>query len=457
MSRTKYRLLVLSLICNAVVASAQSVRFFSSDNSLSSSLVSVVYEDSVGYVWIGTENGLNRFDGAQMKVFMHDHSRSTSLLHNRVQAINNDDKGHLLVGTKIGLQWFDYGTNEFHDIPFPEARTGVRNIFSHNGHTYLSTGRLGILDLTWTKDGLPRVVRVRQFQLSSAQQSIVDDTGTLWVVADDGSLHFLSGKAKRDVKIKSTESFTSLFLDRHGMLLAGTHNHGVFRYNRASRTFRPFATDITTPVKEFRYVDADNVYIATDGEGVKLMNVNTGELQDRFLNLPAFDMKQGKISSLFINQRGDTWIATYRYGVFFSPRHIYGFHTILPVIPKSGRSAGYVSTVCGDNSGGLWIATDYGGLFHYDASGQMLANYSYTDGLPHGVMSLFVDSKGRLWIGSYVGELCYLDPTHRRFIPLSAITHGVATIIDQVHAIAEDHHGKLWIGTQNKGLFYLDQ
>lgn len=456
MNRTKYWLLALSLICNAVVASAQSVRFFSSDNSLSSSLVSAVYEDSVGYVWIGTENGLNRYDGTQMKVYMHDHSRSTSLSHNRVQAINNDDKGHLLVGTKAGLQWFDYGTNEFHDIPFPESRTGVRNIFTHKGHTYLSTGQLGILDLTWTRDGTPKVVRMRQFRQSSIHQSIVDDTGTLWVVGDDGSLHFLRPGARRAVRIRTTESFTSLFLDHRGMIFAGTHGHGVFRYDRVSRTFKPFAKGITTPVKEFRQLDADHLYVATDGEGVKLMNVNTGTLQDRFLNLPAFDMKQGKISSLFINRRGDTWIAVYRHGVFLSPRHIYGFHIILPVIPNSGRSAGYVSAVCDDNSGGLWIATDYGGLFHYDAFGQMIANYSYSDGLPHGVMSLFVDSRGWLWIGSFVDELCRLDAVSGRFIRLSTLAGEAGHRMEQVHAIKEDQHGHLWIGSFTNGLFSID-
>ncbi len=456
LDKSKRLLLVLSFALSAIAVCGQSVRFFSSDNSLCSSLVSAIYEDSIGYVWICTENGLNRYDGTQMKVYFHDKSHANSLLHNRVQAINNDDRHHLLVGTKQGLQWFDYGTDEFHEIKFPETQTGVRDIFTHNGHTYLATGRLGILELTWTKDGAPKVRRLRQFQLSSAQQTMIDDTGTLLALEDNGTIHVLHVHAKRAQKIASKERFTRLFMDRRGVVFAGTQNHGVYRFDRSTKTFKQFSRGISTPVKAFQQLDADHLYVATDGEGVKLLDVNTGLLQAKFMDVPSYDMGNGKISSILNNRRGDTWIAAYRYGVFFYPNKKLGFCSILPVSPFSNRPAGYVSAVCSDGKGGIWMATDNGGLFNYDSEGQMLVNYSYSDGLPHGITSLFVDSRGWLWVGSFVDELCRLDVPSRRFVRLSALAGEEGKMIECSKAIAEDHHGRLWIGSLTKGLFSID-
>ena len=98
----------LSLLCHG-----QSYKFFTTDRELSSSLINKIYQDRNGMIWIATEDGLNRYDGAKFVIYKHDPENEHSLCHNYVRALYEDSKGRLFVGTYNGIQLYDPATDSF--------------------------------------------------------------------------------------------------------------------------------------------------------------------------------------------------------------------------------------------------------------------------------------------------------------------------------------------------------
>ena len=93
-----FLLLLFSLLCNG-----QSPKLFTTDKELSSSLINQIYQDRNGFIWIATEDGLNRYDGAKFTIYKHEPNNEHSLAHNFVRTVFEDSKGHLLIGTYIGI------------------------------------------------------------------------------------------------------------------------------------------------------------------------------------------------------------------------------------------------------------------------------------------------------------------------------------------------------------------
>ena len=103
-----FLLLLFSLLCNG-----QSPKLFTTDKELSSSLINQIYQDRNGFIWIATEDGLNRYDGAKFTIYKHEPNNEHSLAHNFVRTVFEDSKGHLLIGTYIGIQMYDPATDNF--------------------------------------------------------------------------------------------------------------------------------------------------------------------------------------------------------------------------------------------------------------------------------------------------------------------------------------------------------
>lgn len=101
-------LLFFSLLCYG-----QSSKLFTTDNELSSSLINQIYQDRNGFIWVATEDGLNRYDGAKFTIYKHDPNNEHSLAHSFVRTVFEDSKGHLLIGTYIGIQMYNPDTDDF--------------------------------------------------------------------------------------------------------------------------------------------------------------------------------------------------------------------------------------------------------------------------------------------------------------------------------------------------------
>lgn len=128
-----FLLLLFSLLCNG-----QSPKLFTTDKELSSSLINQIYQDRNGFIWVATEDGLNRYDGAKFTIYKHEPDNEHSLAHNFVRTVFEDSKGHLLIGTYIGIQMYDPPRTILLHLPngkIPEKRLKATLILSSSEKT----------------------------------------------------------------------------------------------------------------------------------------------------------------------------------------------------------------------------------------------------------------------------------------------------------------------------------
>lgn len=143
--------LFLSLLCHG-----QSYKFFTTDRELSSSLINKIYQDRNGMIWIATEDGLNRYDGAKFITYKHDPENEYSLCHNYVRVLYEDSKGRLFVGTYNGIQLYDPETDSFSArAQWEDGKTFDSNIMSilerRNGEIWVSGNNLCTITITQGK------------------------------------------------------------------------------------------------------------------------------------------------------------------------------------------------------------------------------------------------------------------------------------------------------------------
>lgn len=462
MNHFKRIIFVAALGMVAVFMSAQSVRFFPAGEMLSNSLTSQIYQDSIGYVWIGTSNGLNRYDGNKVTVYRHEEANDRSLLYDKVLCVNNDAQGRLLIGTrKQGLQQYNYDTDDFTTIPIASGNTGISQICtSPDGQTYIVTVRYGVVRLSWRgQQPVAEPLRVLP-EGATAEQMAADAAGRLWFISKDRRVYCSQGGALAQPVTADGEEqrFTRVFAGSGGDVFAGTEDGSLFRFNAMRGQLQRLTRGGLSPVSDIQQADARHLYLGTDGDGIRLVDVTTGAVGRPMTNASSLDLSHEKVTSICVNRQGDLWMAAFRRGVFFCPRTTYGFQLFRPSAGMLQGRGCYVTALTPDTDGGLWMAVEENGLFHFDAEGNVLMHLSYRkdgSGLPADVMSLLMARDGRLWVGAFLGRAGWVDTASGDFHPITAKAEdGPPRPLTHVNGIAEGTDGTLWMSTVGNGLIH---
>lgn len=458
--KTSLRIFALSVaVLTAVVAGAQSVRFFPADVMLSNSQISTIYQDSIGYVWICTSDGLNRYDGYKVTTYRHEADNDRSLLFNRVQTVNNDREGRLLVGTrKMGLQCYNYDTDDFTTIPLGDGNTGVYQIYvAPDGVTYVLTVRQGIKRLTWPGEK-PLVENVKILPDGvRAERMLVDHAGMTWIIANGGRLFYKRGNGlAAEVEFAPQDGkpyVTCIFVDTRGVVYAGTERQGLYVFDAMTQRMRRLTMALPMLISDIQQADEGHLFLATDGDGMKIVNLATGMIAPCFTNIACGDMRHDKLVALCCNQNGDLWVGAFRKGFYFCPKMNYGFHYLMPSFRSMQNDCKYVTALAADHANGVWMAVEGNGLFHFDNVGKQTVSmlYSSATGLPQDVVSLHVADDGRLWVGSYHHNVGWTDGQGGAFHPLPSDAR-TGHDFTRVMGIAEAPDGSLWFATNGNGL-----
>lgn len=183
-----FLLLLFSLLCNG-----QSPKLFTTDKELSSSLINQIYQDRNGFIWIATEDGLNRYDGAKFTIYKHEPNNEHSLAHNFVRTVFEDSKGHLFIGTYMGIQMYDPATDNFTPLAIREDNGEIfeSNIVSfierRNGEIWVSGNMLCRLNI---KDYLLTVQKI-DIPMTSTGFMIEDKKQNVWIAKDEEGVYRL--------------------------------------------------------------------------------------------------------------------------------------------------------------------------------------------------------------------------------------------------------------------------
>jgi signal transduction histidine kinase/ligand-binding sensor domain-containing protein/CheY-like chemotaxis protein len=429
-----------------------------------------------GYLWLGTEEGLARFDGVRFKVF--DKSNTPELNSSLVSALLVDRMGNLWIGTGGGgvLRMTDgkfvafttqnglssnsvlslgedgeggvwigtegRGVNRFKDGKFTvyNSKVGLADdavysiLASQDGSVWFGTGG----GLSQLKDGSLRNFTVQQGLPNENVRAVFEDReGTLWVGTNGGGLsQFRDGKFKTFTTKDglASNSVFSIYQDKEGSLWIGTFGGGLNRWSKGKFATYNAAAGLTR----------DDVWVfLQDREGSLWIGTDGGLNQLRDSQLTAYTAAEGLSSDIALpiyeDREGSLWIGTAGKGLNRLRNDQLTAYTT-----KQGLSNNFVLSLSEDQAGALWVGTRHG--LDRMKDGQFTA-YTTKDGLPNDiVLSLWPDRDGSLWLGTRSGLGRFKDG---KFITYTA-KDGLS--VNYVTFIYQDREGTVWVGTGGGGL-----
>jgi ligand-binding sensor domain-containing protein len=482
---------VLLAITAAELAAQQSNvrwRHLTIEDGLSQSIAFSIVQDLVGFIWVGTEDGLNRYDGYEFEVYVHDPQDPTSISDNYISALHIDRSGTLWVGTwRRGLNRYCTTTDSFtrfqHDPTDPSSISEDRITSigeDHTGTIWICTESAG-LNRLHPETGVVTRYRHQPTDPNSlaADQTrgvVVDQEGVLWIAtqagldrfeAADGTFtHYRHDAA--DPSSLGNDRIESIAIDHEGDLWIGTSGGILDRFDRSSNAFVHYWTDPRDPLHlggrriMALYTDP-TIWVGTEGGGLRRYDHRT----DTFVTYrhdPRIPGSLGgdRIRSIFQDRGGVLWVGVWGAGLSRLNRGTCFAH--YHHVPDSTNSLinNGVFSIYQDRAGAIWIGTYGSGLDLFDwTEGTFLHHLPQPEspsGLSHGdVRAILEDSQGNLWIGTF-GGLNRMDRGTGRFIRYLHDENDPDSLgEDRVFTLAEDHDGYLWIGTFGGGLDRFDR
>jgi signal transduction histidine kinase/ligand-binding sensor domain-containing protein/DNA-binding response OmpR family regulator len=451
----------------------------STNEGLSQSHVSAIIKDSRGFMWFGTEDGLNKYDGYKFTHYKHDQSNKSTIIDNYVLAITEDSAGNLWIGTESGLDRFDRATNTF--IHYSNGVTfAVRSVFLDNkNRMWLGTSK-GLFLFNVANGSFKKFTHADKKTNSLANDYISqitrDNNGWLWLATDDGLYHFnpQSGKFIRythDPANKNSISASwikTVYKDSKGNIWAGTHGAGLALYNPKSNSFINFKHN---PSNNNSISHNDLLSIMEGSDGKLWVGTENGGLSvfdypaNKFVTYK-FDandhssLSSNSVYSLYKDDGGNTWIGTYSGGVNFLPRFGNKFNSYRqnPNNPNSLSNNNVLSISGDDNDENIWIGTDGGGLNLFNRKKKTFVRYLHNDGNVNTVsnnyiMAIVPIAKNLIGVGYHVGGFDLLDTKNGVFKHhMPQANNPQSLSLSDVNNMYKARDGNIWIGTWKGGL-----
>ncbi len=465
-------------------------RRISTEEGLSQSVVLCMVQDWSGFVWFGTEDGLNRYDGYSFVNYRHDPSDSNSLSNSYIWSLHVDRDGLLWIGTwGGGLNCFDPVRNVFVRYQHDPADTTT---ISHDRVTAVGEDSLGSLWACTAGGGLNMFDRTtRRFKRISQLSTLLppprrdalfcmltDRRGLIWIgTYFSGLLTFdpRTGAVRefrhnpKDPLSISDDRITSLCEEGNGDIWVGTWGGGLNLLHRADNAFEHFRTtprDSTSlPGDIVRSLVRDSkgtLWIGTMGAGAARFNRATRTFS-RYRHSPFVDksLSDDVVTSLYEDRGGVLWFGTSN-GISVSSPFVQKFPLYSRDIRYPGGLNGKrVFAMCQDSLGYIWIGTEDAGLNRFDPRSGRFNHYRYDpanpSSLPHDyVAALMTDAGGDVWVGTYGGGLARFDQKNNLFERYATDRNNPARRLNAyVSSLAEDRHGNIWVGTWIAGMMVM--
>lgn len=499
--RTSSRFILLhatvlsQLLPHVLAAQTPGVRFshLTREKGLSQSSVNAIVQDRQGFMWFGTQDGLNRFDGIEFAVSSHSPADSFSITDNYIWCLLEDQEGSLWAGTQSGgvnrLRGDGKALSRYLHDPADSAT------LASNSVTALCETSPGVLWVGTWGGGLDRLNRAtgrfdhfretrdpeRGIPNNFVRCLLEDRSGVLWIGTWGGGLAALTINENRfrwfrhdanDPRSISGNRISSLLEDHTGVLWIGTFDQGLNEFDPASGGFTRFRADEGDPaslssnsVVSLCEDRSGCLWIATRDAGVNRRDSRTGTFRAYRKNPVDPDAPgSDRVASLYRDRTGGVWVGTNDAGVDnYDPDRPMFMHSVGSASSIMNLHSGVVRSILEDSRGDLWVGTVSAGLDRYVRSRGRYVNYRHDPGDPkslcsNAVMAVYEDHHGRVWIGTDGDGLDRWDRASGSFVHYWTRRAGERRISgNSVMSIREDSHGGLLVGTTGSGLYAFEE
>ncbi len=475
------------------------------EDGLSQSTVETIYQDSKGYIWIGTNDGLDRYNGYEFKHYKHDKYDKNSIANNYIVDIIEDKNGYIWVSTIGGLSRINPDKDEIKNYYSKEDRGNLSNsnlwqLLCTKDNRLIASTIDGLNVYDKNKDKFTRILYKEGELPSQYIYSLEEDLyGHIWVGTDNGLVEL-----DKDLNIVKSyqdaigdSDVYNVYDDSKGNIWVCTLDNGLFKINLDDNSVENYKNNnskISIPSNNVRDIISDSegkLWIATD-KGLCTFDYEREEfITYNKKSYQSNSLIDDEIFCLLKDSSGLIWIGTYSGISRFNPNSNFT-HFKLDPYEDNSISGNVIHGIYEDDDKTLWIGTnesgvniingesikhlnkensnivsdlieDITGFKNYifigtneglsvlvkndkTAKNYTITNYTTKDGLPSNkIRSLFIDSKGYLWIGTNKG-LAILDTNNNKIIDITYILDEMGVSDKFIRAVYEDSKGNYYIG-----------
>jgi len=481
-------MVVLFLLAISVWLGGQTdnIRFkhISIEDGLSQSTINCMLQDKKGFMWFGTKDGLNRFDGYKFVIYT-DPQNPDAISDNDIQSICEDTKGDIWIGTNSGgVNRFERKTGKFYRYNVDNKKLGHNEtrviIKDSRGFIWVGTYGSGLYKYDPSNDFFSHYPYCEKLsEKNNFVTSICEDkTGNIWVGTEDG-LYQLDCEINRSIKYNaqaggnqlSRNHITTIFKDQKGNLWIGTKGGGLNKFEPTNN--QHFTSYLHNPKNSNGSLSSNNVsvvfessngilWIGTNDSGLNRLDPKTG-IFTQYKHNPGNPLSISKnyITSIYEDTTGTLWVGTRAAGLNILPKNFIPFSLYrFEGCPNPSLNYNDIRSFYEEPDGILWIGTLEGGLKQFDRKTGKYTNYFNPDDSNsfgyNFVRAIHEDRFGRLWIGTEGGGLNIFDRKDEKFTRFQSDESTQNSIINKdIDVIYEDAKGNLWVGTRD-GLYNIN-
>lgn len=448
------------------------------DQGLSNNSIRSIYQDQKGFMWLGTYDGLNRYDGYEFKVFKNNFKNSASLINNWINAITEDKEGNIWVGTRQGVCIYHNLSDNFSPVYYQVSKNKINKITSEirdierddQGNMFIGTMDMGLLFCPKGDSVAYRIALDNDLsnQAYDAPAIKIGMDKKVWFFARKKGLYIYDYQLKKARLVNATIGSANC-LEASGNWVWLGNTTGVHRYNILSNSF-----DKTYNVENKKLNCKDvvaitlgknnEIWIATNGGGITVLNFVTDQTQYLVESNERYSLSGNSVCAIWVDQQSRKWIGTLRGGINIIDPNKERFHTVA-ANPKNSNSliSNYVFSFYEAPEGNLWVGTDGGGLSVWDRKRNRFTNYKHDPNNQGSLSENFItaiqgDDQNNIWVATYRRGLNRFNRAsnsfeHCKFINPYKPNTGINPL---TLTLFEDAQKKIWVGAL-VGLFRLNR
>ncbi len=463
-----------------------SFRHITANDGLNHNSIIEITQDHLGFLWFASENGLQRYDGVDLKTFLHNSQDSTSLSGNVIFSVLEDDEQNLWVATNAGLNRYEQERGNFSRIGLVHNEGQAPRVTyeyyvpaiakSHNGQIYISWGNHGIWAYNKAKDLLIQTniqdEKGESLHLGNITELFFDSDNLLWMGSKSEGLFCFNPATQTTMNYRKEHpsSVRSNFIyaireDQYQRIFVSNEN-GLDLFNKETGTFNRY-----TPPGNKKYAfEEDWVwYMNSDSEGNLWFCSNRYGLHkmiNKEMEIISYvadernpeSLNDNNIQCFFEDRQGNYWVGTQRGGVNYSlNNNTQVFNKIVrnPLLNNT-LTHSRISALLENDEGHLFIGTDGGGLNiynrkngHFILPDQSKYHFKYTE---DAILAMYLESNGNLWTGGFLTGLNLYIPGKDKITWKNNQADPRSLGNNDVRDILKDSRGNYWVTTNGGGL-----